>query len=135
MKETKIKILKNILGSYRREGDRQLLFECPKCDHHKHKLSINLDINKFKCWICEYSGSSVYKLVKKYGNFQQKQDWLEVDDTVDLTNIDNLFGEPEEKTSERIRLPEEFICLAKKNLPITSVYALKYLRERGVTKP
>ena len=54
----KIKILKNFLGPCYRSSD-EYLFRCPKCDHHKNKLSVNIEKDKFKCWICDYRGSAV----------------------------------------------------------------------------
>ena len=39
--EKKLKILKDILGYFHRESEKQILFKCPKCDHHKRKLSVN----------------------------------------------------------------------------------------------
>ena len=42
----KLKILKEVLGSPFYHG-KENLFYCPKCKHHKKKMSINLDKNKF----------------------------------------------------------------------------------------
>ena len=46
----KTAILKEILGSFSRTGD-ELLFSCPKCDHHKRKLSVNVDKDVGKTYI------------------------------------------------------------------------------------
>ena len=35
-------ILRNVLGYYHQAGD-ELLFACPKCNHHKNKLSVNIE--------------------------------------------------------------------------------------------
>ena len=44
-------LLKEIFGEYKKSGNEYIFF-CPNCNHHKKKLSINIDKNCFKCWIC-----------------------------------------------------------------------------------
>ena len=130
----KINILTNVLGAFYREGQKQLLFYCPKCEHHKKKLSINIDKNAFKCWVCGLSGRNIYKLIKRYGTYTDKNKWARLTQQVEIENFsEKLFGSPEDKT-ESLLLPEEFISLANKSLPTTSVYPINYLRSRGLTK-
>ena len=62
----KQKILRKILGDYY-ESNNEMLFSCPFCDHHKKKMSVNLDKNVWKCWVCDSSGRSIEFLVKKFG--------------------------------------------------------------------
>jgi hypothetical protein len=133
--EQKLGILKDLFGSYHRSSEEHL-FHCPKCKHHKRKLSINLDKDAFKCWVCDYRGNSIYRLVRRYGDFLQRQTWEELDGKVDLSEsfVDKLFGDIEEDIEQTIKLPNEFISLANKDLPITAVKALNYLKARGVTK-
>lgn len=132
---TKLNILKEILGKHYKTGN-EYLFYCPKCNHHKKKLSINLKKNAFHCWICDYRGNSVYRIVRKFGNFNLRQQWEEIDGKVDLSEslYEKIFGKKEEEPEPTLKLPEEFISLANKGLPITASEPLKYLRERGVGK-
>ena len=132
----KINILEDVLGNFFREGDSQLLFKCPKCDHHKRKLSINMDRGLFKCWVCDWSGRNLYKIVRNYGSFQQKQAWRELDQQVEINNFaDKLFGsEQVNEEAQKIKLPSGFISLANKTLPTTAAYPLNYLKSRGITK-
>jgi len=130
----KINILTNVLGTFYREGQSQLLFCCPKCEHHKKKLSINIDKNVFKCWVCDLSGRNIYRLIKRYGTYTDKKKWSRLTQQVEIENFsEKLFGSSEDKT-ESLFLPEEFISLANKSLPTTSVYPINYLRSRGLTK-
>ena len=78
MLESKLNILEEILGAYYKSGDSEYLFYCPRCEHHKRKLSINIEKKVFKCWVCEYSGINLYRLVRKYGNFAQRKKWVEL---------------------------------------------------------
>lgn len=133
--QEKLNIIKDILGYYQRSGNEYLFF-CPKCNHDKRKLSVNFDKNVWKCWICDYKGNNLDRLVKRRGTFLQRQEWLKYSDTVDISSsLENLFGEKEEEEEEIVMsLPKEFVCLANKNLPLSSLEPKKYLMSRGVSK-
>lgn len=133
--DRKLKILKEVFGYCYKSGS-EWLFYCPKCKHHKPKLSVNLGKNCFKCWVCQYSGSSVFRLVRKYGNFLQRQAWEEFESVVDLSVslYEQMFGDTEEHEEATLNLPEEFRSLANKKVPLSGIPARNYLKERGVTK-
>jgi len=131
-KEAK-RILHEAFGNYIDKG-RELLFSCPSCRHHKRKLSINLDKNAFKCWICDYHGRNIRRLVRRHGTYSQLQKWEAISGRSDLERFADLFverGFEEDKT--KVELPLEFLSLATKNVPATGRQAKKYLRSRGVT--
>ncbi len=132
-KEAK-KILHETLGNYTDKGS-ELLFACPSCNHHKRKFSVNLDKNAFKCWVCDYRGRSIRRLVRRYGSYLQLQKWNGVSDQTDLERFDDLFMErvPGEGKA-KVRLPEEFVSLCGDKVPATGTYAYKYLQSRGITK-
>jgi len=127
----KLRILEEILGNNYRSNDEHLFF-CPFCKHHKRKMSINISKNTYKCWICDSRGKSIYTLVRKFGNHFQKQKWQSFEESVDISDFDNIFEEKEEETIQRISLPKEFISLANKNLSLTANAPLNYLRKRGI---
>ena len=131
-----LNVLVDFLGRYRSEGSNQYLFFCPSCKHHRQKLSINVEKNMFKCWICDYSGKSIFKLIKKFGSYKHRQEWSRLNNYIDLSDFsEQLFYEPsEDEDQENLVLPEEFISLANKKLPVSAAYALQYLRGRNITK-
>jgi len=132
-KEAK-KILHETLGDHFDKG-HEFLFSCPSCDHHKYKFSVNLDKNVFKCWVCDYRGHNIRRVIRRFGSYLQLQKWDAISDRADLEKFADLFSEPEHETVRpKIQLPEEFISLATENTPATGRYALKYLTSRGVTK-
>tara|TARA_B100000131_G_scaffold148855_1_gene144556 strand:+ start:237 stop:1175 length:939 start_codon:yes stop_codon:yes gene_type:complete len=132
--ERKLKILKTILGDFYKNSSEHL-FYCPKCEHHKRKLSINLDKNVFKCWVCDWSGGDIYRIVRRYGSYSSKEEWKSFSDRTDIENFaQKLFGAPEVQEEQVVDLPKEFVSLVNKNLPATSLYALNYLQSRGITK-
>jgi DNA primase len=132
--EEKLKIVREILGDYRRSNS-EFLFHCPYCQHHKRKMSVNFGLNAWKCWVCDTRGKNIYRLIRKFGTYQQKQKWLELDGRLDLTEFDQMFMEmnniKEEQTTD---LPAEFISLCIKRLPRSSQQAKEYLYSRGLKK-
>ena len=132
--EEKIKIIHQIFGSSRRSRDEHL-FSCPFCNHHKKKLSINFGKGYWKCWVCDVRGKNVYRLVRKFGTYQQRQKWLELEGRLDLNEFENIFAEMNNLKEEQvIDLPDGFISLCNKRLPRSSQRPLEYLRQRGITK-
>lgn len=131
----KLNILKQILGNSYKVGE-EILFFCPKCRHHKKKLSVNVEKDVFKCWICEYHGRSLRRLVRSYGDFNSKQEWDAMSGSVNLKDFrTDLFDNNEEEyVEEVVALPKEFISLANRNLPPQAQPALKYLKARNITR-
>tara|TARA_Y100000034_G_scaffold115454_1_gene152597 strand:- start:134 stop:1072 length:939 start_codon:yes stop_codon:yes gene_type:complete len=130
-KEAK-KILYETLGNYK-ESNSELLFKCPSCGHYKHKLSINLDKNAFKCWVCDYRGRNIRRLIRRYGSYSQLQKWEALSDRFDIERFADLFMErsPDEGKT-KVELPVEFVSLTNKDLPATGKFAYRYLRGRGL---
>ena len=130
----KLEILKNILGRYYTNND-EYLFHCPRCEHHKQKLSINIQKNVFKCWVCDWSGGNIYRIVKRYGLNTQRSAWSQFGEKIEIENFaQKLFGVEEEEHVQEIDLPKSFVSLANKELPTTSVLSLNYLQSRGIKK-
>ena len=132
--EEKRKIIHQILGSSRRSRDEHL-FTCPFCNHHKKKMSVNFAKGYWKCWICDARGKNIYRLVRKFGTYQQRQKWLELEGRLDLNEFENIFAEMNDVEEEQvIELPKEFISLCNKHLPRSSKRVLNYLQLRGITR-
>jgi len=130
----KIKIINNILGSSRKVKNEHL-YSCPYCNHHKKKMSVNFAKNYWKCWVCDQRGKNIYRIVRKFGTYDQRQKWLLLDGRLDLSEFDKFFAElNDEEIKQTVSLPEEFVSLCNKNLPMSSKKALDYLRSRGLTK-
>ena len=127
------KILNEALGRGRDHGS-EILFKCPKCNHHKSKLSVNLSKNVFKCWICDYRGRSIRRVIRSFGSYTQLQKWDAIFGRQDLERFDDLFAERGmERNDQTVDLPEEFVSLCHDNIPKTGLYARNYLKSRGVT--
>ena len=134
MEGEKLQLLKSIFGKFHHSNDEHL-FYCPKCKHHKRKLSVNLDKDAFKCWICDYHGRSLRRLVRKYSDFRTLQQWDKLNGREDVTKFDDIFSEYEEvEETQRIDLPEEFLSLTSQSQSLSMIPAINYLKNRGITK-
>ena len=135
MQQEKLSILVDILGNYKQSSNERL-FYCPFCKHHKQKLSINVDKNVFKCWICDSNGRDLRRVVRRFGTFLQRQEWNKLTNRVDIAGFESIFDQPqnEEKIEQKITLPEEFVSLTNTKLPRTAITAKRYLKSRGVTE-
>ena len=126
------KILYEAFGNYINRGS-ELLFKCPACNHYKRKLSVNLDKNAFKCWVCDYRGRNIRRLVRRFGTYTQLQNWDTISNREDIERFADLFMERScEEIAPKLELPPEFISLAVDDLPATGKFAYRYLRERGL---
>ena len=127
------KILYDTFGKYYDKGN-ELLFKCPSCGHKKHKFSVNLDKNVFKCWICDYRGRNIRRAIRRFGSFTQLQAWDAITNRSDLEKFADLFNSSSDtERDQKIQLPNEFLSLCVANTPATGLYAKNYLQKRGVT--
>jgi DNA primase len=132
----KLDILTSVLGSCYKSNDEHL-FNCPKCRHDKKKLSVNVEKNVFKCWICDYSGQDIFRLIKRYGQFGHQEEWKQLNGSVDLDKFEDivLFTKPEEQKPQVVELPDSFKTLTGSSfLDPSSRHALSYLKSRGIHK-
>ena len=61
------KVLHETFGKSIQKGG-ELLFACPSCGHRKHKFSVNLDKNAYKCWVCDYRGRNIRRAIRRFGS-------------------------------------------------------------------
>tara|TARA_Y100000592_G_scaffold30536_2_gene48661 strand:+ start:74988 stop:75791 length:804 start_codon:yes stop_codon:yes gene_type:complete len=89
----------------------------------------------FKCWICDYHGRNIRRVIRRYGSFTQLQKWDQITDRSDISKFDDLFSdEIGREVEEKLELPQEFVSLANKALPLSANRPLRYLAERGITR-
>lgn len=131
----KLSIISQILGDYSR-SNKEYLFYCPFCKHHKKKLSINLEKDKWKCWICNSSGKTISYLVKKYGDAECRTRWSKYDNLIDISDFEEtlefIFVHGSEKQETKIELPKEYTSL-NKQLSLSGKIAKNYLLRRDIT--
>jgi DNA primase len=127
-----ISTLSNTLGSYSTLKGNELAFYCPFCNHHKQKLQVNTETQKWHCWTCNSGGKKLTSLLRK----------LDVDRKT-ISVIREIYGDsnwtPQQEDAETkvfISLPKEFISLAEEPKGFNPEYkhASHYLNERGITQ-
>jgi len=75
-------------------------------------------------------------LIESWGyTYKQVEEWKEFDDVVDINDFSlDLFKEEEQRTDAVLNLPKEFATLTNKKIPRSALFAMKYLRDRGLQK-
>ena len=130
-KLTVINILDTALGVGSSLKGNEQAHHCPFCNHHKKKLQVNLDTQRWHCWVCDSKGRSVQSLLRK----------LNVD-IRDLNRLKDIYGEEDYTLVEKdeyvakLQLPSEFKQLHFKPNGFKPEYnqAINYLKERGITQ-
>ena len=127
-----ITALTNVLGSGLTLKGNELAFHCPFCNHHKPKLQVNTETQKWHCWTCNSGGKKLTSLLKR----------LDVDRKT-ISIIREIYGDShynpqneDEGTKVYIQLPKEFISLNEEPKGFNPEYkhAIHYLNERGITQ-
>lgn len=124
-KDRKLQALRVSLGHEElRKGD-EVVFFClkPECSRRKPKLSVNLETDNFHCWVCGFSGKSLFPLLAK-GN-----------DRAEYAR-DRETDRPKEKVVQydSVKLPKEFLTLSKDQRSPCYNASISYLKQRGITK-
>lgn len=59
-------VLDTYLGtSSQHQKSGEISYFCPFCGHHKKKLQVNLNTQKWHCWVCNSKGQTLKSLLKK----------------------------------------------------------------------
>jgi DNA primase len=103
-------------------------FHCPFCNHHKKKLQVNLDTQKWHCWVCNKGGHKVSILLRKVNASREiiKEALKLLDEYVSYSK------DKEEVTEYQVSLPQFYKPLWKKNDDPLYKNALSYLNGRGI---
>lgn len=127
-----IAIVNSVLGSGKSTSKGNYAYHCPFCKHHKPKLEVNFTQNKegvnpWHCWTCDMRGKKLVQLFKALDTPKEKimelKSYLKVDvqDTIPTT-------------TDKVRLPKEFIPLVTPTKSVMTKHALTYLKKRGINE-
>jgi len=126
-----IGILDEILGvGSSLKGDEQAHY-CPFCHHHKKKLQINLETQKWHCWVCDSKGKRISSLLRKlHTDSKRIQKIYEIygDDYI-------VYSKETEEDKVELRLPSEFKSLLNEPKGVNPTYkkVKYYANSRGIT--
>ena len=60
-----VTLLEKVLNKGYQLKNGEIAFYCPFCHHHKKKLQINLENQKWHCWVCNHGGHKIGILLRK----------------------------------------------------------------------
>lgn len=103
----------------------ELVFRCPKCFHHKPKLSVNIETDEFNCWVCHFRGKSLEHIfsligpdaVSEYRSSKARHEIFSKEQKK------KLFG----------TLPEGFVSLSSKKHSFIRDASVAFLKRRGLS--
>jgi len=124
-----VNLLNRILNSNGRKLKKQneYMYWSPFISHHKPKLQINVQTQKWHCWVSNVGGRTLFQLLKKVG--ASKQHFDELRELVD----DKYYVNTKIHEAKTIRsLPNEFKSLCNGGDSIVKRHALNYLYKRGI---
>jgi DNA primase len=123
--EQKLSALRKILGREEFQKGDEAVFFCPKHQHYKPKLSVNLKYDNFNCWICGFKGANLKPILFLKGK---------TDDAVRYASeIDGNRGKhTEDKTYDIPTLPDSFEPLVLGGHDPYTRHAIEYLKSRGL---
>lgn len=130
-KQTVTSILDTALGSSVLLKADEHVYYCPFCHHHKRKMNVNVETQKYHCWTCDAKGRYIESLLRR----------LNVD-ARDIQRVHDIYGDTPttyERADEiiKLQLPKEFRQLAFKPKSIDPLYnhAIYYLKRRRILMP
>ena len=105
------------------------MFWSPFISHHKPKLQINVQTQKWHCWVSNQGGHNLFQLFKKL-----KASKEHFDELVELVGDKKYVKRNTNNEDKKIvRLPNEFKPLWLDGNSIIRKHAIVYLKNRGIT--
>ncbi len=125
-----VNILDFLLGVGTTYPNDEMAYHCPFCHHHKKKLQVNLNSQKFHCWVCNSKGNTIGFLLRKLNCDHSKIS------TINTIYGSSYYNSTETETEEvvKLKLPNEFKQLNEKKISIDPNfdYVKRYLLSRGI---
>ena len=126
-----VSLLNRVVGNTgkRLKKSNEYMFWSPFISHHKPKLQINTQTQKWHCWVSNQGGHNLFQLFKKLKASREQFDELS-----DIVGKPRSLSSKYEKNKQKdiVRLPNEFKPLWKGNVSIIKKHALVYLKNRGI---
>ena len=126
-----INLLSRVIGNTGKQlkKSNEYMFWSPFISHHKPKLQINVQTQKWHCWVSNQGGHNLFQLFKKL-----KASKEHFDELVELVGDKKYVKRNTSKEDKKIvRLPNEFKPLWLDGNSIIRKHAIVYLKNRGIT--
>ena len=126
-----VSLLNRVVGNRGRQLKKanEYMYWSPFTSHHKPKLQINTQTQKWHCWVSNQGGHKLYQLFKKL-----KASKEQFDELTDLVGGFQSLSSNREKVKENIvRLPKDFKPLLSNGSSIIAKHSRVYLNNRNVS--
>ena len=125
-----VTLLEKVLYKSYQMKNGEHAFHCPFCNHHKKKLQVNIETQKWHCWVCNTGGHKIGILLRKINTPKQIiSEVLKI-----LGDYKGVSKEKDEKTEYDVSLPQCYKPLWKKSDDPLYKNAIHYLKQRGITE-
>ena len=121
-----LNLLETVLNKGYQLKNGEVVFYCPFCHHHRKKLQINLENQKWHCWTCNKGGYKLFQLLRKINTSKNI-----ISDILKLVDEVRFTGETKTDDKE-IGLPKEYKPLWDKSKSPVYKHAIRYLKKRNV---
>lgn len=127
----KLAFLQRVLGRYKfHSNTNEAEFFSPFCSHHKPKLSINLETDRWRCWISGNNGKKLLYVIKEGGGTREDiREYIQKYKAKDV----KLTMQAATDAVVKLSLPKEYIPLVNCRDSILGLRAYTYLESRGIT--
>jgi len=123
-----VKLLEKVLMKSYQMKNGEHAFHCPFCNHHKKKLQINTETQKWHCWVCNKGGYKIGILLRKINAPKNIiSEVLKI-----LGDYQGVSKEKEEITKYDVSLPQCYKPLWKPSEDPLYKNAIHYLKGRGI---
>ena len=123
-----ITLLEKVLMKSYQMKNGEHAFHCPFCNHHKKKLQVNTETQKWHCWVCNQGGHKIGILLRKLNAPKQIiSEVLKI-----LGDYRGVSKEKDEKTEYNVSLPQCYKPLWEKSEDPLYKNAIHYLKQRGI---
>ena len=125
-----VNLLNRVIGNRGRQLKKanEYMYWSPFTSHHKPKLQINIQTQKWHCWISNQGGHKLFQLFRKLNASKEQYD--ELKDIVGETKSLSSFNSKVKKKT--LHLPKEFHPLWNGGDSIIKRHALSYIAKRGM---
>ena len=125
-----VNLLNRVLGDsgVKLKKQNEFMYWSPFITHHKRKLQVNIQTQKWHCWVSNTGGRNLFQLFKRV-NASREQ----------FKELVELVGEPKysrvkkQDKKDLVRLPDEYKPLWNGGDGIVKRHALTYMYRRGFT--
>lgn len=113
------------------KGGEELLFYCPKCNHHKRKLNVNTETGHYHCWVCDFKGRGFVKLLRSvnapshfYSHFK---------DVKYVNQSNSIYKDKDNEKLIDLELPNDYQPIYKKSKSVQYNSFLQYCFKRKLS--